>query len=556
MGLRFILNKWNIVIIDDPPFTFSMRIGVWNIRGKNKEYKQREVVDCFKHNKFDLMGINETRVRVSKFNFISRRGFRYFNIFHNYSNHSNGRLWVIWNKALLIVTPFCIGDQWVHLQVQAPGCPLYQTLIVLWELGKGLVILVLICKQYKGLMRPSVWLALRFCLLMVVITLGLISRIREIKKWMKLDRVLVNSGWHTEFSSSYAESLVAGVSDHSPLVVQIQASKVSRLKQFRYLNCWGQDPQFAKLVKEFWAGDIRGCSMYKFVSHLKQIKGRLRQLHMGSYSSISERAELSSTYQRAKAFEVKMGDANTSYFFAKMGARRSNVISVKLRVSLSIIKGEFIKAISDFFRTGKLLKEVKSTIISLITKVYKTISNILTNRLKKVMPDLVWLEQAAFVQEISIVDNTILAHKLVSGYGRKNSSTRCVIKVDIKKAFDSVLTLHNWSSVGYFEGNKGLRQGDPLSPLFFVICIEILSQILRRLPDHPNFRYNPKCCRIGSSHLIFADDLLVFTRGDYLSMKAVERCLLKFSEYSGLTPNPAKTNIFWRCASGCQRDDS
>ncbi|XP_074315119.1 uncharacterized protein LOC141651299 [Silene latifolia] len=162
------------------------------------------------------------------------------------------------------------------------------------------------------------------------------------------------------------------------------------------------------------------------------------------------------------------------------------------------------------------------------------------------------------------------------GYGRQNTSPRCVIKVDIKKAFDSVnwtflqtiLPLFgfpdkfcNWiitcitstrfslningSSVGYFEGRRGLRQGDPLSPLLFVLCMEVLSRILRKMQESHNFSYHPKCCRLGLTHLIFADDLLVFARGDYPSIKAVESCLHSFAEYSGLQPNPSKTNIYF-----------
>lgn len=41
-------------------------------------------------------------------------------------------------------------------------------------------------------------------------------------------------------------------------------------------------------------------------------------------------------------------------------------------------------------------------------------------------------KQAAFVPSQSIHDNTVLAHEIIRGYGRKGLSTRCMIKMDLQ----------------------------------------------------------------------------------------------------------------------------
>ncbi|XP_074282651.1 uncharacterized protein LOC141607190 [Silene latifolia] len=105
--------------------------------------------------------------------------------------------------------------------------------------------------------------------------------------------------------------------------------------------------------------------------------------------------------------------------------------------------------------------------------------------------------------------------------------------------------LINGGVEGFFPGKYGLRQGDPLSPYLFVICMEILSRLFRRLPRAPNFSYHPKCVQLNLTHLVFADDLLVFTRGDLPSVKGVAKCLEFFSELSGLHANPAKTDLYF-----------
>ncbi|XP_074315230.1 uncharacterized protein LOC141651414 [Silene latifolia] len=75
--------------------------------------------------------------------------------------------------------------------------------------------------------------------------------------------------------------------------------------------------------------------------------------------------------------------------------------------------------------------------------------------------------------------------------------------------------------------------------------MDVLSRIFRGLKKASQFSFHPKCVQIYLTHLIFADDLLVFVRGDLPSLQAVKQCLHLFSCYSGLVPNPSKTNVYF-----------
>lgn len=44
--------------------------------------------------------------------------------------------------------------------------------------------------------------------------------------------------------------------------------------------------------------------------------------------------------------------------------------------------------------------------------------------------------QTVFVIWRVIIDNTILSHELVKSYGRKTVLTRCMMKIDMQKAYD------------------------------------------------------------------------------------------------------------------------
>nr|XP_009782986.1 PREDICTED: uncharacterized protein LOC104231653 [Nicotiana sylvestris]XP_016484533.1 PREDICTED: uncharacterized protein LOC107805067 [Nicotiana tabacum] len=60
------------------------------------------------------------------------------------------------------------------------------------------------------------------------------------------------------------------------------------------------------------------------------------------------------------------------------------------------------------------------------------------SRMQKILGGIVCDAQAGFVPGRRIGDNIILAHELVKGYTRKHITPRCMIKIDLQKAYDSV----------------------------------------------------------------------------------------------------------------------
>lgn len=96
-----------------------------------------------------------------------------------------------------------------------------------------------------------------------------------------------------------------------------------------------------------------------------------------------------------------------------------------------------------------------------------------------------------------------------------------------------------------FEVKKGIRQGDPNSPYLFVLCMEYLSRCLMELKYNKLFQYHPRCKKVGLTHLCFADDLLLFTKGNASSVQQVKIILDKFASASRLKANPAKSCVYF-----------
>ena len=74
--------------------------------------------------------------------------------------------------------------------------------------------------------------------------------------------------------------------------------------------------------------------------------------------------------------------------------------------------------------------------------------------------------------------------------------------------------LVNGSPISFFGSSRGLRQGDPLSPLLFLLIMEVLSHILKKTEEGgfiQDFHVGPiNSTGIRVSHLLFADNTILF----------------------------------------------
>ncbi|KAL0455327.1 UNVERIFIED_CONTAM: Retrovirus-related Pol polyprotein from type-1 retrotransposable element R2 [Sesamum latifolium] len=263
------------------------------------------------------------------------------------------------------------------------------------------------------------------------------------------------------------------------------------------------------------------------------------------------------------------------------------------KAAWSVIGDELTTAIQDFFGSGKMLKQVNATILSLIPKVanpttvvefrpisccnvlYKAITKIIVQRMHAVMGKIVSPSQNAFVPGRRISNNTLIGQELFHGYNRQNLPPRCALKVDLWEAYDTLEWdfIHAMLSVfdfpekmimwivecistttysvslngelhGFFPGARGIRQGDPMSPYLFVLAMEILHLILlQRIEQAESFQYHWQCNEMKLFNLCFADDLLLFCKAEENSVILFHDALHAFAELSGLHANISKSQL-------------
>lgn len=96
-----------------------------------------------------------------------------------------------------------------------------------------------------------------------------------------------------------------------------------------------------------------------------------------------------------------------------------------------------------------------------------------------------------------------------------------------------------------FSPERGLRQGDPLSPLLFNLVAEVLHIMLIQDENQGIF----KGVIIGDnnssiSHLQYADDIIIFLKNDTSSIKGIKSVLQRFFILSGLKVNFDKSQLY------------
>jgi hypothetical protein len=185
--------------------------------------------------------------------------------------------------------------------------------------------------------------------------------------------------------------------------------------------------------------------------------------------------------------------------------------------------------------------------------------------------------QTGFVPGRNITENIVIAQEMLHSMTKMRSNVGFfVIKVDLSKAYDrlnwefihKVLVevklpieminvimncitsvqsnvLWNGSRSDFFPPYCGVRQGDPMSPYLFVLCMDKLSHLIAEAVEDGQWK-PMRAGRNGPliSHLMFADDLLLFSQATDESMMVVMNVLQNFCSMSGQQVNYDKSSIF------------
>nr|XP_016474527.1 PREDICTED: uncharacterized protein LOC107796285 [Nicotiana tabacum] len=245
--------------------------------------------------------------------------------------------------------------------------------------------------------------------------------------------------------------------------------------------------------------------------------------------------EESSLTQKACAKWIKFGDANTKYFLALVKERTQK----KQKLHPTSLTGAQLTDPLDIKEENisfyKSLMGTTSPSIPAVNRLIMMKGPTLSQQQRRELCDDITDQDKAY----DSVEQPYLK-QVISELGFPDSFISWIMEC-VRIVNYTVMV--NGETTKPFDAAKGLRQGDPISPYLFSMAMEYLSRKLHELRDDKSFNFHPKCAKLKIAHLSFADDLLLFSRGDLKSVNALHQAFKQFLEASGLQAYLHKSSI-------------
>ncbi|KAG9446327.1 hypothetical protein H6P81_012455 [Aristolochia fimbriata] len=404
----------------------------------------------------------------------------------------------------------------------------------------------------------------------------------------KPDRILANPEWLRTYPDCSGKVTSKVISDHWPIIFDTKVAAWG--KPFRFKNHWLAEESFKAKLEAWWAelqypgpkGSLAAVKLKKLKARIVEwvkmerakatIEKRMLNIHIRGLDEMEEDRALSPTERSDR--QIYGPDGFNGEFY---------------RAAWDFMKNDIVSLLEDFYHNGIKHRSIGLSIIKLVPKkegaenvrdyrpislisgLYKIIARVLASRLKKVSASIISLQQSAFIKSRQILDAAMFIHEATHWF-KKERKSAFILKLDLEKAFDRV----NWKYLDqimkkmnfgnkwrswiksclasarfsiavngglfvYFTSSRGVRQGDPLSPLLFNIAAEGLAAFFEQLM-HIGWLENP----LPENELPmvqFTDDTVIFCQGKIEQVIRLKAALYLLEHTSGQKVNWSKSKL-------------
>ncbi|RVW81504.1 LINE-1 reverse transcriptase-like [Vitis vinifera] len=345
----------------------------------------------------------------------------------------------------------------------------------------------------------------------------------------RLDRFLVTPCWLDQFSRVVQRRLPKPTSDH--FLVLLEGGSLRRgPTPFRFENMWFKVEGFKDLIRNWWCSGIWNAIRmqlsnkwsigigWKASRELWLKEGDRNTDYFHRMASAHRRANYMDKIKingvrLTEEQEIREGVVNAfQQQLSESAEWRADIRSLQFN-QINLQEAGMLELPFTEAEKGGAEDLGDFRPIGLLGGLYKLLAKVLANRLKKVIGKVVSLDQNAFVTGRQILDASLIENEVIDAWNKRGEKG-IICKLDIEKAYDNInwqfllkvmqkmgfgskwlrwmwwcistakySVMVNGVPASFFSSSKGLRQGDPLSPYLFVMGMEVLSVLIRRVVE-------------------------------------------------------------------------
>ncbi|KAL0393384.1 UNVERIFIED_CONTAM: hypothetical protein Sradi_2561200 [Sesamum radiatum] len=346
--------------------------------------------------------------------------------------------------------------------------------------------------------------------------------------WQRLDRFLYSHIWLHSFPITRIQHLTRNVSDHCPLLFTASKENKKAPAPFRFQNMWTKHH------------DFRNCNICKAEQKAKDCEKQYDGDPTDENLIAMNKATTELTFalsveecywkQKAACKWLSEGEKNTKCFHTLVKKKR---------------KQSHIHTIQHNGVTLTKLEEIKESVVDYFKQVFTADEEVSYDPLHWV-PNLLSEEDLQHLiiipklEEVKAVVFDMCPDSTAGPDGFTSHFYQSCWDIIANDLFEAVLDLFRGTpppknfttGAGFFKSTRGLRQGDPLSPTLFILAAECLSRGLDNLfEQQPRLNYFTRGS-LKVSHLAFADDVIIFSKGTRKELKILMDFLHHYEDHA------------------------
>ncbi|KAL8127117.1 hypothetical protein AgCh_014147 [Apium graveolens] len=338
----------------------------------------------------------------------------------------------------------------------------------------------------------------------------------------RLDRAFASQDWWHKFPLCRLSVSHTITSDHDPISLELCHVAFSRKKFiFKFKNAWLREPKFNEEVVSYW----KNIPASHFLPKLLSISSFMAQWGHKFFHKFRD---------KVKAQKIIVDD-----LVNKVDDEECSFPAELNDTNLVLIpKKEMVEKMTDLRP------------IALCNVLYKILAKVVANRLKRIL--LTLIEKGGLEGGVALkldinkaydrVDWNYLQFRLYQmGFHTKFVRWMMLFVTTVQYS-----VCFNGQSVGPINPKRGLRQGDPISPYLFLLCVEGLSKLITETANNNKIQGWKVCSSAPAlTHLLFADDSLLFFRASCEEAFKIKAVLNEYEARSGHAVNFQNSGVYF-----------